>query len=50
MIADLLRAGLATAESKSIAGAMPAEVVSIRITEAGQEALNTPRAGSRQCE
>jgi hypothetical protein len=45
MITDLLRAGLATAESKKIAGAMPAEIVSIRITEAGQETLTTHRAG-----
>jgi hypothetical protein len=47
MIAGLLRAGLATTESRMIAGALPAEVVSIRITEAGQDALISHRAGCK---
>ena len=41
MITDLVRAGLATAERETTtAGAMPAEVVRVRITAAGQQALN----------
>ena len=40
MITDLLRAGLATAECKTMTGgAKSAEVVCIRITGAGQDAL-----------
>ncbi len=39
MIADLIRVGLATAECETVTGARPAEVVRIRITEAGQDAL-----------
>jgi hypothetical protein len=41
MITDLVSAGLATAERETTkAGAMPAEVVRIKITAAGQQALN----------
>jgi hypothetical protein len=40
MINDLVRAGLAAAGGETMtAGAKPAEVVRIRITEAGQDAL-----------
>jgi hypothetical protein len=41
MIADIIRVGLATAESETVVGAKPAEVVRIKITEAGQDALKT---------
>jgi hypothetical protein len=42
MITGLVSAGLAIAERETTkAGAMPAEVVRIRITAAGQQALNT---------
>ena len=47
MIANLLRSGLAIQECKTIAGAMPTEVVSIKITEAGQEALSVCHTGSK---
>jgi alkylhydroperoxidase family enzyme len=41
MITDLVSAGLATTEREATnAGAMPAEVVRVRITAAGQQALN----------
>jgi hypothetical protein len=41
MITDLVRSGLATAERETTkAGAMPAEVVRVRITAAGRQALN----------
>ncbi len=41
MITDLVSAGLAIAERETAkAGAMPAEIVRIRITAAGQQALN----------
>jgi hypothetical protein len=41
MITDLVSAGLAIAERETTTtGAMPAEVVRIRITAAGQQALN----------
>lgn len=40
MIADLVRAGLATTEREIIkTGAMPADVVRIRITDAGRQAI-----------
>ena len=39
MITDLVRLGLATTECETVIGAMPTEVVRIRITEAGQGAL-----------
>jgi hypothetical protein len=39
MITDLVRAGLATTERETMTGARPAEVVHVRITEAGQDAL-----------
>jgi hypothetical protein len=39
MITDLVRAGLATIERETMAGARPAEVVHVRITQAGQDAL-----------
>jgi hypothetical protein len=43
MITDLVRAGHAIAERETMtAGAKPAEVVRIRITDAGREALKTP--------
>jgi hypothetical protein len=40
MITDLVRAGLATAEREIPASAMPAEIVRVRITAAGRQALN----------
>jgi hypothetical protein len=41
MITDLVSAGLASAEREmTTAGAMPADVVRIRITAAGQQALD----------
>jgi hypothetical protein len=39
MITDVVRVGLATVECETMAGVRPAEVVRIRITEAGQDAL-----------
>jgi capsid protein len=40
MITDLVRAGHATEERETMtAGAKPAEVVRVRITDAGREAL-----------
>jgi hypothetical protein len=39
MIADLVHRGLAATECETIAGAMPAEVVRVKITEAGRDAL-----------
>ena len=39
MITDLIRIGLATTECETVTGAKPVEVVRIRITEAGQDAL-----------
>jgi hypothetical protein len=39
MIIGLIRSGLATTERENMASAAPDEVVHIRITEAGREAL-----------
>jgi hypothetical protein len=39
MIADLLHSGLAATECDTMAGAMPTEVVRIKITDAGRDAL-----------
>jgi hypothetical protein len=39
MITDLVRAGLATTERKTMASAGPGEVLLVRITDAGREAL-----------
>ena len=39
MIAAIIRVGFATAESETMTGAKPAEVVRIKITEAGYDAL-----------
>jgi hypothetical protein len=45
MIAGLVRAGLATAQRETMkAGAKPVEVVRVRITDAGREALKESRA------
>jgi len=47
MITDLLSAGLATTECETITGAKPADVVRIRITEAGLDALKARHPESR---
>ena len=45
MIANLVRAGLAIAQRETMkAGAKPIEVVRVRITDAGREALKESRA------
>ncbi len=45
MITDLIGIGLAAAERETLAGAMPADVIRIKITEAGQEALKRRQLG-----
>jgi hypothetical protein len=40
MIADLLHSGLAATECETMAGATPAEVIRIKITDAGRDALS----------
>jgi hypothetical protein len=50
MITDLVSAGLATTERETMkAGARPAEVVRIRITEAGEDALKGASLSRLDC-